>query len=145
MGLVVYTGGTFDLLHYGHVEFLRRCSEIGSVVVSLNTDEFIELYKGKRPVMSYEERKAVLEALRYVDYVIPNVGGHDSTIAIEQVKPDMIVIGSDWARRNYYNQLCLDQDWLDERGIGLCYIPYTQGISSTDIKGRLRFSGKLEE
>lgn len=145
MGLVVYTGGTFDLLHYGHVEFLRRCSEIGSVVVSLNTDEFIELYKGKRPVMSYEERKAVLEALRYVDYVIPNVGGHDSTIAIEQVKPDMIVIGSDWARRNYYSQLCLDQDWLDERGIGLCYIPYTQGISSTDIKGRLRFSGKLEE
>lgn len=145
MGLVVYTGGTFDLLHYGHVEFLRRCSEIGRVVVSLNTDEFIELYKGKRPVMNYEERKAVLQALRYVDYVIPNVGGHDSTIAIEQVKPDMIVVGSDWAKRNYYNQMCFDQDWLDDRGIGLCYIPYTEGISSTDIKGRLRFSGKLEE
>lgn len=145
MGLIVYTGGTFDLLHYGHVEFLKRCSEIGQVVVSLNTDEFIELYKGKRPVMGYEERKAVLEALRYVDYVIPNVGGHDSTIAIEQVKPDMIVIGSDWAKRNYYNQMCFDQNWLDERGIGLCYIPYTQGISSTDIKSRLRFSGKLEE
>lgn len=145
MGLVVYTGGTFDLLHYGHVEFLRRCSEIGRVVVSLNTDEFIELYKGKRPVMNYDERKAVLQALRYVDYVIPNVGGHDSTIAIEQVKPDMIVVGSDWAKRNYYNQMCFDQDWLDDRGIGLCYIPYTEGISSTDIKGRLRFSGKLEE
>lgn len=140
MGLTVYTGGTFDLLHAGHVNFLERCREIaglGDVVVSLNTDEFIELYKGAPPVMSYDERKAVLEALRYVDQVIPNVGGHDSTIAIEQAKPDIIVIGSDWARRNYYSQMCFDQDWLDERGIGLCYIPYTEGISSTEIKARL--------
>lgn len=145
MGLVVYTGGTFDLYHAGHALFLERCAELGSVTVSLNTDEYIELYKGKRPVMNYEERKAVLESVRFVHKVIPNVGGHDSTIAIEQVKPDLVVIGSDWAKRNYYNQMCFDQDWLDERGIGLCYIPYTQGISSTDIKSRLRFSGKLEE
>jgi glycerol-3-phosphate cytidylyltransferase len=139
----VYTGGTFDLLHRGHVEFLRRCSELGEVVVSLNTDKFIADYKGKPPVMTYREREAVLLACRYVTDVVPNIGGVDSTLTIDLIKPDLVVIGSDWARRDYYKQMGFDQGWLDERGIGLCYIPYTQGISSTQIKERLRF-GKLE-
>lgn len=137
MGLKVYTGGTFDLFHAGHVAFLKRCADFGRVVVSLNTDEFIELYKGKPPVLTYAEREGVLLGCKYVDEVVPNIGNHDSTLAIELVKPDLIVIGSDWARRNYYGQMCFDQDWLDQRGIGLCYIPYTDGISSTDIKHRL--------
>lgn len=143
MGLRVYTGGSFDLLHWGHIKFLERCKDFagqdGQVIVSLNTDEFIKEYKGKGLVMNYAERKAVLEGCRWVDSVIPNVGGADSTIAIELAQPDLIVIGSDWARRDYYAQMGFTQDWLDERGIGLCYIPYTQGISSTDIKSRLRF------
>lgn len=138
MGLTVYTGGTFDLFHAGHAAFLERCADFGRVVVSLNTDEFIELYKGKPPVMSYAERRAVLESCRWVDEVVPNIGGVDSTLAIELAQPDLIVIGSDWARKNYYYQMGFDQDWLDERGIGLCYIPYTDGISTTDIKARLR-------
>lgn len=136
MGLV-YTGGTFDLFHSGHAAFLARCAELGEVVVALNTDEFIEAYKGKPPVMSYKEREAVLLACRSVTAVVPNWGGADSTIAIEIVKPSLIVIGSDWARRDYYAQMNFTQDWLDERGIGLCYIPYTQGVSSTDIKERI--------
>ena len=141
MGLTVYTGGSFDLFHWAHGEFLKRCKDFagpdGEVVVSLNTDEFIIAYKGKGLVMNYEERKRVLESCRYVDRVVPNIGGADSRLAIDLVKPDLIVIGSDWARRDYYAQMQFDQDWLDERGIGLAYIPYTQGISSTDIKGRL--------
>jgi len=137
LGLKIYTGGTFDLFHSGHVAFLRRCAEIGSVTVSLNTDEFIHAYKGKPPVMSYGEREAVLLACRYVDAVVANVGGDDSTVAIEAVQPDIIIIGSDWARRDYYAQMGFDQDWLDERGIGLAYIPYTQGISTTELKKRI--------
>lgn len=140
MGLVVYTGGTFDLFHSGHVELLRRCAEMGSVVVSLNTDEFIEAYKGRKPVISYEERAKVLDACRYVDRVVPNIGGNDSRIAIDLVKPDLIVIGSDWARRDYHAQMSFTQEWLDDRGIGLCYLPYTTGISTTDIKTRMRFT-----
>lgn len=138
MGLKVYTGGTFDLLHRGHVSFLKRCSEIGDVTVALNTDEFIERYKGKPPIMSYAEREAVLLGLRYVSDVVPNVGGANSRISIDLAKPDFLVIGSDWARRDYYKQMMFDQDWLDERGIALCYIPYTDGISTTNIKGRLK-------
>ena len=138
MGLRIYTGGTFDLLHSGHVSFLRRCSEIGSVTVALNTDEFIEAYKGKSPVMSYAEREAVLLGLKYVSAVIPNVGGADSRVSIDLVSPDFVVIGSDWAKRDYYKQMGFSQDWLDERGIALCYIPYTQGISTTEIKRRMK-------
>jgi hypothetical protein len=55
------------------------------------------------------------------------------------VAPDMVAIGSDWARKDYYTQMAFDQDWLDDRGISLCYIPYTQGISSTAIKERMLF------
>lgn len=139
MGLTLYTGGTFDLFHAGHVKFLQRCSEIADeVVVSLNTDEFIKAYKKKAPVMTYEERLGTLAGCRYVDRVVPNVGGVDSKVAIDRVRPDIVAIGSDWARKDYYTQMMFDQDWLDERNISLIYIPYTDGISSTDIKNRLK-------
>lgn len=137
MGLKIYTGGTFDLFHSGHANFLQRCWELGDVTVALNTDEFIAEYKGKPPVMSYKERERVLLSCKYVTAVIPNFGRADSKPSIELVEPDLIVIGSDWARRDYYTQMGFDQDWLDERQIGLAYIPYTKGISSTDIKTRL--------
>lgn len=137
MGLRIYTGGTFDLLHKGHIEFLKRCAEFGSVTVALNTDEFIEKYKGQPPVMSYVERKSVIEACRYVDKVIANTGGADSRSSIVTAMPDMIIIGSDWAMRDYHKQMGFTQEWLDERKIMLCYIPYTKGISSTEIKKRL--------
>ena len=141
MGLRVYTGGTFDLFHRGHVELLRRCAELGSVTVSLNTDSFIAAYKGKPPVMTFDERRDVLLGCKYVDAVIPNFGDADSRPAIDFVKPNFIVIGSDWARKDYYKQMQFTQDWLDERGIGLVYVPYTDGVSSTDIKARLRAKG----
>ena len=141
MGLRVYTGGTFDLFHAGHINFLKRCSEIagpdGSVIVSLNTDEFIYEYKKTKPILSYQERYVVLEACRFVNFVIPNIGNADSKPAIQECEPDVIAIGSDWARKDYYKQMQFDQDWLDERNISLIYIPYTKGISSTLIKQKI--------
>ena len=136
---LVYTGGTFDLPHKGHYRLLKRAAEIGIVVVALNTDEFIQSYKGRPPILSYEERKEALLACRWVDQVVPNVGGADSKIAIEMVHPDYIIIGSDWARKDYYLQMGFTQDWLDQRGIGLIYVPYTEGISTTDIKNRMGY------
>ena len=139
MSPLVYTGGTFDLFHAGHAGFLQRCAELGPVVVSLNTDQFIEEYKGKPPVISYSDRERVLLACRYVERVVPNTGGTDSKPSIEEVWPDIIAIGTDWARRDYHAQMGFDQDWLDDRQIALIYIPYTQGISSTAIKERMLF------
>lgn len=138
MGLRVYTGGTFDLFHAGHVEFLRKCAEMGEVVVSLNTDEFIAAYKKNPPVMTYAERLGVLAGCRYVSRVIPNSGGADSKPAILSVMPDLVAIGTDWMRKDYCAQMQFDVDWLEANGIGLAYLPYTQGISSTEVKKRLR-------
>jgi glycerol-3-phosphate cytidylyltransferase len=142
LGLKIYTGGTFDLFHSGHVNFLKRCQQIagvdGEVVVALNTDEFIYEYKKKKPVLTYDQRKDVLESCRYVSQVVPNVGGSDSKKTIEMIElVDVIAIGSDWARKDYYAQMEFDQDWLDDKNISLIYIPYTKGISSTFIKGNL--------
>ena len=142
MSKILYTGGTFDCFHFGHTNFLRQCKQLvgrnGLVVVSLNTDEFIKEFKGKTPLMSYKERKAVLEGCRYVDLVVVNVGGKDSKKTIEIVRPDIVAIGTDWARKNYYKQMMFTQEWLDERGILLVYLPYKKGISTTALKERLK-------
>lgn len=138
----VYTGGTFDHFHSGHVNFLRQCKKLagdnGEVIVSLNTDEFILSYKGRRPVMSYKERKEVLEACRYVDRVIPNKGGSDSKPAVLEIMPNIIAIGTDWKEKDYYKQMDFTQEWLDKWEITLVYIQYTQGISTTEIKRRIK-------
>lgn len=145
--MIVYTGGTFDLFHAGHVKFLKQCKKIagqdGRVVVSLNTDEFIEAYKGKAPVMSFAERKAILMACRYVDSVVENIGGADSKPAILNVLPDFVVIGDDWAKKDYYAQMQFTQAWLDELKIVLCYVPYTAGVSTTELKKRIVNSDKI--
>ena len=134
----LYTGGTFDLFHYGHINFLKQCSVISNnIVVSLNTDEFITEYKGRPPIMSYEERKQSLEHCKYVSKVIPNTGGKDSKPSILKVQPDIIAIGDDWAKKDYYKQMDFTQKWLDENNIVLIYLVYTKGISTTDIKNRI--------
>jgi glycerol-3-phosphate cytidylyltransferase len=139
---IVYTGGTFDLFHSGHVNLLKRCREVagenGKVVVALNTDDFIFQFKNKKPICTEEERLEVLLACRYVDEVVMNVGGQDSRISIEMVSPNYIVVGSDWAKKDYYAQMSFSQEWLDERGIGLVYVPYTSSISSTKIRNRMQ-------
>lgn len=136
--LRLYTGGTFDLFHSGHVNFLYKCSLLAQeVIVSLNTDEFIKEYKKSSPIYSYKERQALLKACKHVSRVVPNTGGKDSKPSILATKPNIIAIGSDWAKRDYYKQMQFTQEWLDEQKISLVYIPYTEGVSSTSIKNRI--------
>lgn len=135
--MILYTGGTFDLFHYGHVNFLEHCAKISKeVVVSLNTDEFVSQYK-RKPILSYEERKRSLLGCQYVDRVIANVGGSDSKPAIMSVKPNIIAIGDDWARKDYMKQMNFTQEWLSTNDILLVYLPYTKEISTSEIIGRI--------
>lgn len=134
---VLYTGGTFDLFHYGHANFLKQCKMLcDNVVVALNTDEFVAQYKNPT-IMNYEERKKSLLSCQYVTSVIPNSSGADSKPTILSVKPNIIAIGDDWAHKDYYKQMNFTQEWIEEQGMVLVYIPYTKGISSSDIRKRI--------
>ncbi len=135
---LLYTGGTFDLFHSGHVNFLKLCSTLADrVIVSLNTDDFIKRYKGSNPIMSYNERKDILFSCRYVYDVIENTNGEDSKPSILSVKPNIIAIGDDWLKKDYCKQMNFTQEWLKEQNIYLVYLPYTPGISTTDLKQRI--------
>lgn len=137
----VYTGGTFDIPHLGHVNFLRLCKKFfpdSYLIVALNTDEFVETYKGFKPFFTYAERDRLLRLVEYVDEVVPNHGGADSRLTILDQKPDVIVIGNDWLQRDYCKQMGFDAQWLTDHGIALCFIPHTDGVSATEIKKRLK-------
>jgi glycerol-3-phosphate cytidylyltransferase len=136
----VYTGGTFDLFHLGHVNLLRQCREIagtGTVTVGLNTDSFAESYK-RKPICTLEERFAVVEACRYVDEVVINWGGADSRMIVDSVRPNYVVVGDDWQQRDYNTQMGWDEAWLRDRDIGILFVPYTKEVSSSDIISRIK-------
>lgn len=131
---LLLTLGTFDTPHIGHAIFLRRCERFADrVVVGVNSDEFVASFKGVRPVYGWDERATLIRDLGYEVIANPSAGRE----IIERVRPEVLAVGSDWARRDYYAQIDVDQDWLDLRGITMVYIPYTPGISSTDLKERL--------
>jgi len=138
----VLTIGTFDLLHPGHVALLERCVELGGdrahVSVGVNTDDFIKRYKGSYPVMSLVERLEMLRAIRWVDDVLINKGNEDCKVLIDEVKPDLLVVGSDWVGKDYLAQTGLTREYLERRDIALVFLPYTAGISTTALKARLK-------
>jgi cytidyltransferase-like protein len=141
---VVYTGGTFDLFHVGHVQLLAACRKIagpdGTVIVGVNEDDFVEKFKGIKPTLSLEDRIKVLESCRYVDKVVPNFGREDSTLTIEGVGPvDFVAIGDDWAPpKDYYSQMGFTAEWIKEKEITLVFVDRNTGMSSSTIRERLR-------
>ncbi|MCR5665019.1 MAG: glycerol-3-phosphate cytidylyltransferase [Oscillospiraceae bacterium] len=122
----VITYGTFDLLHYGHINLLRRAKELGDyLIVAVSTDEFNRNEKHKTCYFSYEQRKALVEAIRYVDLVIPEESWEQKRADIHEYHVDTFVIGDDWTGKF---------DFLKEEGSEVVYLPRTPEISSTQIK-----------
>ena len=141
----LYTGGTFDIPHIGHAIFFEECKYYFpkyQLIVALNTDEFVEKFKGKKPVFSYTEREKYLKEIRSIDKIIPNVGGEDSKVTILQEKPNVVVIGNDWLEKDYCKQMQFDASWLSEQRIALCYLPRYADISTTLIKRKMNESNK---
>ena len=125
----VLTYGTFDLLHYGHIRLLKRAKELGDyLIVALSTDEFNEI-KGKKAYHNYETRKKMLEAIRYVDLVIPENNWEQKINDVKEYKVDIVVMGSDWAGSNRFEYL---NDYCE-----VVYLDRTEGISTTKIKKEL--------
>lgn len=127
----VITYGTFDLLHYGHINLLRRAKEQGDyLVVALSTDEFNWDEKQKKCYFSYEKRKQLLEAIRYVDLVIPEEAWDQKVSDIELYHIDKFVMGDDWADKFDFLQ--------EETEAEVIYLPRTPEISTTQIKNDLK-------
>ena len=122
----VITYGTFDLFHYGHVHLLRRAREQGDyLIVALSTDDFNEREKGKRTYFSYAQRKLILEAIRYVDEVIPEESWDQKRVDVKKYGVACFVIGDDWRGKF---------DFLKEEGCEVVYLERTPEVSSSGIK-----------
>jgi cytidyltransferase-like protein len=144
--MTVLTIGTFDRVHIGHLELFaacrRRAGSGGQVVVSVNTDDFVERFKGRRPMWDQEYRMTMLRALRDVDLVIGNTGDEYAGRVIAQVRPRFLLVGDDWAPpKDYLGQLHVTQAFLDDRGITVEFVPRTTGESTTSIRARLSSNG----
>ncbi len=127
----VITYGTYDLLHYGHINLLQRAKALGDyLIVALSTDEFNRNMKHKKCYFTYDERKRLLEAIRYVDLVIPEESWEQKISDVKEYHVDTFVIGDDWTGKfDFLKEYC-----------DVVYLPRTPEISTTRIKHDL--SGK---
>jgi glycerol-3-phosphate cytidylyltransferase len=122
----VITYGTYDLLHYGHINLLKNAKALGDyLIVALSTDEFNKLEKNKVCYFSYEKRKLLLEAIRYVDLVIPETCWEQKTTDIKNYNANIFTMGDDWVGKF---------DFLLDEGCEVVYLPRTPEISTTQIK-----------
>ena len=128
----VITYGTFDLLHAGHINLLRRAKELGDyLIVVVSTDEFNWNEKRKKCYFSYEERKKLVEAVRYVDIVIPEENWDQKISDVKEYHVDTFVMGDDWKGKFDFLKDCCE----------VVYLPRTEGISTTKIKQDLGLNG----
>ena len=124
----VITYGTFDVLHYGHINLLKRARALGDyLIVGLSSDEFNQL-KNKKSYYTYEQRKTILEACRYVDLVIPEDNWEQKTSDVQKYQADIFVMGDDWKGKfDFLKEFC-----------EVIYLPRTPDVSSTQTKDYLK-------
>ncbi|WLC59032.1 glycerol-3-phosphate cytidylyltransferase [Leuconostoc carnosum] len=123
----IITYGTFDMLHYGHINLLKRAKEMGDyLIVALSTDEFNWESKQKKTYFSYEKRKQLLEAIRFVDLVIPEESWDQKTKDVKLYQADKFVMGDDWRGQFDFIQ--------EETDTEVVYLERTPEISTTQIK-----------
>ena len=130
-----YTTGVFDLFHIGHLNILKRAKErCEYLIVGVSTDEVVESYKGKKPVIPFEERVEIVKAIRYVDEVVAQTT-MDKIEAWNRLHFDALFHGSDWKGSNMYDAI---EKKLKEAGVDMVFLPHTEGISSTMLTDKVR-------
>ena len=136
--------GTYDVLHYGHLSLLKFCKQLAGddeVIIGLNTAKFVKMFKGQKPVMSFEERKKTLLALPFVDRVVENKQPKKNAgVVMLENDARIIVSGMDWLEKDLLKLWGIKSDWLNKHGIGVCFYPFyeTKKMSSSLIKERIR-------
>jgi len=126
--IIGYTTGVFDMFHIGHLNILKRAKEqCDYLIVGVSTDEVVEEYKKKTPIIKFEERIAIVEAIKYVDEVVPQTT-MDKMEAWKQLKFDVMFHGSDWKGSDMYNHII---EKFNNVGVKVIFLPHTEGVSST--------------
>lgn len=129
-----YTTGVFDLFHVGHLNILQRAKDYcENLIVGVSTDEVVFNYKKNPPIIPFEERVRIVEAIKYVDRVVPQIS-MDKMRAWEDLRFNAMFHGDDWRGSAMYNEV---ESRLGSVGVSVVYIPYTKGTSSTMIKNIL--------
>lgn len=136
--LVGYTAGVYDMFHIGHLNVIRNAKErCDYLIVGVSTDEVVEQNKNKKPIIPFVERAAIVEAIKYVDKVIPQER-YDIEGKIETVKNngiDVMFVGSDWQGTEKWNKI---EEELAKIGCKVVYLPHTDGISSTMLREKIK-------
>ncbi len=129
--IIGYTTGVFDLFHIGHLNILKRAKEhCDYLIVGVSTDELVMEYKGKKPVICFDERVEIIKSIKYVDEVVPQIN-RDKWMAWEKYKFDKMIVGDDWKGSPLFTEM---EKKLSKVGVEVIYLPYTQGTSSTLLK-----------
>lgn len=129
-----YTTGVFDLFHIGHLNILKRAKEqCEYLIVGVSTDELVKTYKNKTPVIPFEERVAIIEAIRYVDKVVPQTS-MDKIQAWQALHFDALFHGDDWKGSSMYTEI---EEKMQALGVDVVFLPHTSGTSSTMIVEKL--------
>ena len=128
--IVGYTTGVFDLFHIGHLNILRRAKEnCDKLIVGVTTDELLQVYKDKSPIIPFEERISIVKSIKYVDEVVPQEN-MDKMSHWEKLKFDVVFVGDDWQNTDKWNKI---ESNFNDVGVAVVYFPYTKGTSSTLI------------
>lgn len=132
--VIGYTTGVYDMFHIGHLNILKRAKEnCDYLIVGVSTDELVEEYKHKRPIIPFNERIEIVKAIRYADEVVPQVT-MDKYAAWKQLKFDRLFHGSDWKGSQMYNEI---EERFRGTGVQIVFFPYTSGTSSTVLNETL--------
>lgn len=130
-----YTTGVFDLFHVGHLNILRKAKDqCDYLIVGVSTDELVQAYKQKSPVIPYHERLEIIEGIKYVDKAVPQLD-RDKLSAWEQLQFDIMFVGDDWKGSPLFNEV---ERRFSQVGVEVVYIPYTRGVSSTLVKEKMK-------
>lgn len=125
---VGYTTGVFDMFHIGHLNLIKRAKEqCDYLIAGVSTDDLVESYKSKKPIIPFEERLAIVESIKYVDKAVPQIT-MDKMQAWKELKFDVMFHGSDWKNSEMYNKIIDD---FKKVGVDVVFLPHTEGISST--------------
>ena len=128
-----YTTGVFDMFHIGHLNILKRAKEqCEYLIVGVSTDELVQEYKHKTPTSPFENRIAIIEAIKYVDMVVPQTD-MDKYKMWEKLQYNAIFHGDDWKGSKLYDKVEAD---LRKQGVDMVFLPHTNGVSSTALTGK---------